>query len=123
MALLQVLPSYAQCGRAQHTSVTIAVGPPYDTTHVYVAAGDIDAFVKSFVATFGGRPTERTVGNVLPVPSSTEMHYVLSPVGALSVLAYKTPVPFPFGEERTGYLVTNMDQAGWSARTRKGICR
>src|ERR1700685_75275 len=45
----------------------VAVGPQYDTTHVYVAPADIDAFVNSFVATFGGKPSKRIVGNVLPV--------------------------------------------------------
>jgi predicted enzyme related to lactoylglutathione lyase len=89
----------------------VAVGPQYDTTHVYVAPGDFDAFVNSFVATFGGKPSKRIVGNVTPVPSSTEMQYILAPVGALSIFAYQTPVPFPFGEERTGYLVADMDQA------------
>jgi predicted enzyme related to lactoylglutathione lyase len=44
------------------------------------------------------------------------MQYVLAPVGALSIFAYQTPVPFPFGDERTGYLVTDMDQAIKAAR-------
>lgn len=41
---------------------------------------------------------------------------VSTPVGMLSVFAYKTPVPFPFGQERTGYLVANMDDAIKAAR-------
>ncbi len=45
----------------------VAVGPQYDTTHVYV---------------FG----------------------------------FKTPIPFPFGSERTGYLVTDLDVAIRTAR-------
>jgi hypothetical protein len=94
----------------------VAVGPQYNTTHVYVASADFDAFVNSFVATFGGRLTKRSVATVTPLPSSTEMQAVLTPVGLLSVFAYRTPVPFPFGEERTGYLVTNMDQAIKAAR-------
>jgi predicted enzyme related to lactoylglutathione lyase len=53
---------------------------------------------------------------VLPVASSTETQYILTPVGALSVFAYQTPVPFPFGQERTGYLVTDMDRAINAAR-------
>ncbi len=44
------------------------------------------------------------------------MQAVLSPVGAISVFAYQTPVPFPFGDERTGYLVADMDQAIKAAR-------
>lgn len=94
----------------------VAVGAQYDTTHVYVAPADLDAFVNSFVATFGGKPAKRIVGNVTPVASSTEMQYVLSPVGALSIFAYQTPVPFPYGQERTGYLVTDMDAAVKAAR-------
>jgi hypothetical protein len=93
------------------TLAGVAVGPQYDTTHVYIAPADFDAFVTSFVATFGGKPSKRIVGTVTPVASSTEMQYVLSPVGALSIFAYQTPVPFPFGQERTGYLVTDMGKA------------
>jgi predicted enzyme related to lactoylglutathione lyase len=94
----------------------VAVGAQYGGTHVYVAPGDLDAFVNSFVATFGGQPSKRIVGNVLPVSSSTEFQYILTPVGAVSIFAYRTPVPFPFGQERTGYLVTDMDQAIKAAR-------
>ena len=36
---------------------------------------------------------------------------VLTPVGTISVFGFKTPVPYPFGLERTGYLVTDMDEA------------
>jgi hypothetical protein len=89
----------------------VAVGAQYDSTHVYVTPGDLDAFVKSVNATFGGQASKLSVTNVLPVPSSTEFQYVWTPVGTLSVFAFQTPIPFPFGEERTGYLVTDMDQA------------
>jgi hypothetical protein len=94
----------------------VAVGAQYDGTHVYVAPSDLDAFVNSFVTTFGGKLSQRIVTHVLPVPSSTEFQYILTPVGALSIFAYQTPVPFPFGQERTGYLVTDMDQAINAAR-------
>jgi predicted enzyme related to lactoylglutathione lyase len=97
-------------------NAAVAVGPQYDTTHVYVAPADFDAFVSSFVATFGGNPSKRTVANVTPIPSSTEMQAVVTPVGVLSIFAYRTPVPFPFGLERTGYRVTDMDQAIKAAR-------
>jgi hypothetical protein len=36
-----------------HASSNLAVGPQYDSTHVYVAAADLDRFIASFVATFG----------------------------------------------------------------------
>ena len=94
----------------------VAVAPQYDSTHVYVAPADLDAFVASFIATFGGRTSQPSVVNVLPVPSSTEFQYVWSPVGTLSVFAFQTPIPYPFGQERTGYLVSDMDQAIQSAR-------
>jgi predicted enzyme related to lactoylglutathione lyase len=95
---------------------TVAVGPQYDSTHVYVAQGDLDALVNSFVATFGGSASKAIVSQVTPVASSTKFQAVATPVGGLSVFAYQTPVPFPFGEERTGYLVTDMDQAIKAAR-------
>jgi hypothetical protein len=111
---LQASPFGAKA--APSAAADVAVGAQYDGTHVYVAPSDLDAFVNSFVATFGGKPSKRIVANVLPVPSSTEFQYILTPVGALSVFAYHTPVPFPFGQERTGYLVTDMDQAIKAAR-------
>jgi hypothetical protein len=40
----------------------------------------------------------------------------MTPVGALSIFAFQTPIPFPFGQERTGSLVTDMDQAIKEAR-------
>jgi hypothetical protein len=95
----------------------VAVGPQYDSTHVYVAPADLDAFVTSFTATFGGQASKPSVVNVLPVPSSTQFQYIWTPVGTLSVFAFQTPIPFPFGQERTGYLVANMDQALKAARS------
>src|SRR5271163_4798822 len=94
----------------------VAVGAQYDSTHVYVAPEYLDAFVSSVNATFGGQASKPIVTNVLPVPSSTEFQYIWTPVGTLSVFAFQTPIPFPFGEERTGYLVTDMDRAIKAAR-------
>ncbi|HEY0703283.1 MAG TPA: hypothetical protein VGD60_10990 [Candidatus Acidoferrales bacterium] len=96
--------------------VGVAVGAQFDSTHVYVAPADTDTFVKSFSATFGGTPSKKLVTNVLPVPSSTEFQYVWTPAGTLSVFGFQTPIPYPFGEERTGYLVTDMDKAIAGAR-------
>ncbi|CAB3799112.1 VOC family protein [Pararobbsia alpina] len=94
----------------------VSVGPQYDTTHVYVASQDIDAFVDSFVATFGGKASQRAVFKVTPTPSKTASQYIQTPVGMLSVFAFQTPIPYPFGSERTGYLVTDMDEAVRTAR-------
>ncbi len=41
---------------------------------------------------------------------------VLTPAGTVSVFGFKTPIPYPFGVERTGYLVTDLDAAVRSAR-------
>jgi predicted enzyme related to lactoylglutathione lyase len=110
-------PLAAQDAKTKPTDRTaIAVGPQYDSTHVYIAAGDFDAFINSVVATFDGKASKRTVLNITPVSSSTEFQAVTTPVGGLSVFAFQTPIPFPFGEERTGYLVTDMDQALKAAR-------
>jgi predicted enzyme related to lactoylglutathione lyase len=117
IALLPLLTASALMSQTVPAKdAAVAVGPQYDTTHVYIASADFDAFVSSFVATFGGKPSQRIVGTVTPVASRTEMQYVLSPVGAISIFAYETAVPFPFGQERTGYLVNDMDQAIKAAR-------
>ncbi|MEO6917829.1 MAG: glyoxalase [Collimonas sp.] len=88
-----------------------SVGPQYDTTHVYVASDDIDAFVNSFVATFDGKASPRAVFTVTPTPSKTASQYVQTPVGMLSVFAFQTPIPYGFGDERTGYLVSDIGAA------------
>ncbi|MDN7699854.1 glyoxalase [Burkholderia semiarida] len=95
---------------------TVAVGPQYDTTHVCVAPEDFDRFTDSFVATFGGEKSKQGVFQVTPTPSQTMSQLVLTPVGTISVFGFKTPIPYPFCAERTGYLVTDMDAAVKSAR-------
>jgi hypothetical protein len=89
----------------------VAVGPQYDTTHVYVAPQDFDRFVASLIATFGGTTTKQGIFTVTPTPSSTMSQLVMTPAGTVSVFGFKTPVPYPFGLERTGYLVNEMDDA------------
>jgi len=97
-------------------TVDVAVGPQYDSTHVYVAPQDFDRFVASVIATFGGALAQQGVATVTPTPSSTRMQLVLTPVGTLSVFGFKTPIPYPFGSERTGYLVRDLDDAIRAAR-------
>jgi hypothetical protein len=89
----------------------VGVGPQYDTTHVYVAPEDVDRFVRSFLATFGGRSTKQVVATVTPTASSTTSQLLQTPVGTVSLFGFKTPIPYPFGGERTGYLVTDMSEA------------
>ena len=103
-------------GAAYAATPNVAVGSQYDTTHVYVAPEDFDRFVASLTATFGGSATKQGVFTVTPTPSSTMSQLVLTPVGTLSVFGFKTPIPFPFGIERTGYLVTDLDGAVRVAR-------
>jgi predicted enzyme related to lactoylglutathione lyase len=98
-------------------SSTVAVGPQYDTTHVYVAPENVDAFVKAFLGTFGGSSTKQVVVTVTPTPSSTSSQLLQTPVGTVSLFGFKTPVPYPFGAERTGYLVTDLDSAIVSAKS------
>ncbi len=95
----------------------VAVAPQYDTTHVYVAPQDFDRFVASLIATFGGTTAKQGVFTVTPTPSATMSQLVMTPVGTVSVFGFKTPVPYPFGLERTGYLVTDMDEAIRAAKT------
>jgi hypothetical protein len=95
----------------------IAVAPQYDTTHVYLAPADVDAFVASFLGTFGGTSTKQVVVTVTPTPSLTSSQLLQTPVGTVSLFGFKTPIPAPFGTERTGYLVTDMDAAIKRAKT------
>src|ERR1700734_326780 len=108
-------PTRAFAETAKATS-NVAVGAQYDTTHVYVAPADFDTFVASLVATFGCTTSKKGVFTVTPTPSKTMSQLVLTPVGTLSVFGFETPIPYPFGSERTGYLVTDMDLAIRDAR-------
>jgi hypothetical protein len=112
LASLLVAAAIAVGGAAPN----FAVGPQYDTTHVYVTPENFDKFVASLIATFGGTTTKQGVFTVTPTPSSTMSQLVLTPVGTMSVFGFKTPVPYPFGTERTGYLVTDLDAAVGAAR-------
>lgn len=94
----------------------VAVGAQYDSTHVYVAPADFDRFVASLIATFGGTASKQGVVTVTPTPSSALSQLVLTPAGTLSIFGFKTPIPYPFGSERTGYLVTDIDSAISAAR-------
>ena len=109
-AVAAVVPAAARDARKAGNE-TVAVAPQYDTTHVYVAPEDVDKFVSSFLATFGGQSTKQVVATVTPTPSSTTSQLLQTPVGTVSLFGFKTPIPYPFGAERTGYLVTDIDAA------------
>jgi predicted enzyme related to lactoylglutathione lyase len=126
LAWLAVFAVLGSCAPARPAAVpptalpavtpVVAVGAQYDTTHVYVAPEDVDRFAQSFLATFGGQSTKQVVATVTPTPSSTTSQLLQTPVGTLSLFGFKTPIPYPFGFERTGYLVTDIDQAVQTAR-------
>jgi predicted enzyme related to lactoylglutathione lyase len=96
---------------ARESDSQVGVGAQYDTTHVYVAPEDVDKFATSFLATFGGQSTKQVVVTVTPTASSTTSQLLQTPVGTVSLFGFKTPIPYPFGAERTGYLVTDIDEA------------
>ena len=101
---------------ARDASPLIAVGAQYGTAHVYVAAADMDRFATSFLATFGGKSSQPAAVTVTPTPSTTNWQAIATPVGLVSLFGFTTPIPYPFGQERTGYLVTDMDAAVRAAR-------
>jgi hypothetical protein len=101
---------------AATTTPSLGVAPQFDSTHVYVSPEDFDRFVTSLLATFGGTSSKKSILTVTPTPSSTIWQPVVTPAGIFSVFGFKTPVPYPFGAERSGYLVTDMDAAVRTAR-------
>lgn len=92
------------------------VGAQYDTTHVYVQPEDLDKFVAGVLGTFGGTATKPRILTVTPTPSKTISQVIFTPVGTFSVFGFQTPIPWPFGAERTGYLVADFDAAVRAAR-------
>ncbi|WP_085981060.1 glyoxalase [Rhodopseudomonas sp. B29] len=118
LAALTVAPamSPATAKQVNPAAHSVAVAPQYDTTHVYVAPEDVDKFVSSFLATFGGKTTKQVVATVTPTPSSTTSQLLQTPAGTVSLFGFKTPIPYPFGAERNGYLVSDIDAAVKQAR-------
>lgn len=116
LALATISFASASTVLARDTAPRLGVGAQYGTSHVYVAPDDVDKFVTSFTATFGGQSTKQVVATVTPTPSSTTSQLIQTPVGTVSLFGFKTPIPYPFGAERTGYLVTDMDAAIKAAR-------
>ena len=108
---------WAETPQGSDSTSNVAIGPQYDTTHVYVSPENVDAFVRAFLGTFGGTSTKQVVVTVTPTPSSTSSQLLQTPVGTVSLFGFKTPVPYPFGAERTGYLVTDLDGAVDSAKS------
>ena len=110
-SLLMTASSVIARDSAHSAAPLIGVGAQYDTAHVYVSPDDVEKLAASFLATFGGQSTKQVVVTVTPTPSSTTSQLLQTPVGTVSLFGFKTPIPYPFGAERTGYLVTDMDKA------------
>ena len=121
-ALIAISPAATSAQSPSAPATDFSVGPQYDTTHVYVAPEDFDRFVSSFTATFGGTTSKQGAFQVTPTDSKTKSQLALTPAGTVSVFGFLTPIPVPFGAERTGYLVTDLDAAVASAR-RHGATR
>jgi hypothetical protein len=107
LAVPAIVPAIAR----EAPTADYSVGPQYDTTHVYVPEAEFDRFAASFIATFGGTTSKQGEFQVTPTTSVTKSQLVLTPVGTVSVFGFKTPIPYPFGDERTGYLVSDIDAA------------
>jgi hypothetical protein len=115
MRLLGNLMSRGQSMHAQRDA-GYAVGPQYSSTHVYAGLNELDALARSITATLGGEAGDSYTAQVTPTPSQTIVKPLSTPAGNIVLFAFTTPVPYPFGTERTGHLVSDMDGAIASAR-------
>ena len=86
LVLGSLLPSVALAQDA--TPTLYGVGPQYDSTHVYVAPDDVDKFVASFLATFGGQSSKQVVATVTPTPSTTTSQILQTPAGIVSLFGF-----------------------------------
>jgi predicted enzyme related to lactoylglutathione lyase len=117
VAIFLVVVSFAMVPRAWAAAdESVAVGPQYDATHVYVAPADLGRFAASVLATFGGTSTKPVTTTVTPTPSRTVSQLLQTPAGTISLFGFSTPIPYPFGAERTGYMVNDLDRAIAAAR-------
>ena len=73
----------AQIPQGSSSLSTIAIGPQYDTTHVYVAPSDVNGFVASFLGTFGGQSTKQVIATVTPTPSKATSQLLQTRVAAV----------------------------------------
>lgn len=94
----------------------VSVGAQYDSTHAYVAPADFDRLIASLLATFGGKASQKAAVTVTPTASQTYSQVALTPAGTVSAFGFLTPIPFPFGSEHCGYMVTDLDAAVVAAR-------
>jgi hypothetical protein len=107
-----LVPAWARNNQA----ASFGVAPQYGTTHVYVAPAELDKFIASFIGTFGGQSTKQVQATLTPTQSKTSTQLLQTPVGTVSLFGFSTPIPYPFGAERYGLLVTDIDAAVKAAR-------
>ena len=87
----------------------VAVGPQYDTTHVYIAPEDFDRFVSSVLSDIWRDYIEESCRRRY---ADSQQHLLTVDLDACRYdfrIRLHDTVPYPFGGERTGYLVTDMD--------------
>jgi len=127
-ALLALMPaahgqasaaSLRPVSRGQVPSAGVGVGAQYDAPHIYIQHGQEKAFVDSWLDTFGGTATDPLTLDVTPTPSETLSDIVVSPVGTLSVFDFSGGIPYPFGQESLGDMVSDFSPAV-TAATRSG---
>lgn len=96
---------------AVHSKSASPYGPSYNTGHAYVEHGQLDAFIHSWEATFGGTNPPPSASNITPTQSTELGAIINSPIGIVSAYDYQTPVPYPFGAEHGGIAVHGIDTA------------
>jgi len=57
------VPMASQMTSQSQSTPSVSVAAQYDSTHVYVAPKEVDAFVRQFLGTFGGKSTKPVVSN------------------------------------------------------------
>ena len=90
---------------APAASPSLAVGPQYETTHVYVAPEELDRFSNALVATFGGTKSPTAMISITPAPSETMWQAV-----------FTQPGPSPCSDSRlqSPTRLVSSEQATWS---------
>jgi hypothetical protein len=91
------------------------VGAQYCSTHVYLFPHELETFAGAVTATLGGTQGESHTGQVTPTPSQVITKPISTPAGNIVAFAFTSPIPYPFGMERSGCLVRDLDEALQSA--------
>jgi hypothetical protein len=122
-AVLAVVASFAVLTptAAAQPRAASPYGPSDNTAHAYVQHGQLDAFIHSWEATFGGTNPPPAANTITPTGSRMVGAIINSPIGVVSAYDYQTPVPYPFGAEHGGVAVHGVDAATATARVAGGV--